>query len=273
MTRSTINGRHKRQGNILVGCLVAFGIFLVIAIIATVFVARSWRGWVSGGLTQGLTLALEEAKIDESERLEILAHLDTLMVKFETKEVTLKELGTVVEKIVESPILPAAMVMSADQLYFDQSDLSEEEKAQARIELSRFSTGLVDKSIHPDALTEVLSPISTNTPDDNDIVLNLQVGANGQSTVNALRSADEVSADDLRELVSIAKAKADEVEITQTPEQIDLSNEIAIAIAKALNEDPTSWLPEGVEYVPEPEEDEQDDDGSDDDTNDQDIDP
>ena len=92
----------------------------------------------------------------------------------------------------------------------------------------------------------MIAPIETNTPDENDIVLNFQVSSDGQKT-NALRSADEVSIEDLRLLIANAKAKADEAGVVAVPEKIDLSNEIAIAIADALNDDASNWLPAGVE--------------------------
>jgi len=63
----------------------------------------------------------------------------------------------------------------------------------------------------------------------------MKLDENGR-TITALRSADEVSDEDLRTLIATAKAKADEVGITETPEQIDLSDEIGRAIGVALGE-------------------------------------
>ena len=238
--------KTKARGNVLAGCLIALGVALVLAIIATIFVATSWRGWVSDGIRQGITAALEEAPVSEAERLEIVAHIDTLMTRFDQKEIGFSELGRVVEELAESPLTMAAMMMSANGLYIENSELPEEEKEQARIELARFSLGLFDESIESSVIQDVLDPITTNTPDDNDIVLNVTIESTGNTT-RALRSADEVTTEDVRLLVANAKAQADEAGVTLTPEPIDLSNEVAIAIANALGEDPSLWLPAGVE--------------------------
>lgn len=238
--------KTKARGNVLAGCLIALGVALVLAIIATIFVATSWRGWVSDGIRQGITAALEEAPVSEAERLEIVAHIDTLMTRFDQKEIGFSELGRVVEELAESPLTMAAMMMSANGLYIENSELPEEEKEQARIELARFSLGLFDESIDSSVIQDVLDPITTNTPDDNDIVLNVTIESTGNTT-RALRSADEVTTEDIRLLVANAKAQADEAGVTLTPEPIDLSNEVAIAIANALGEDPSLWLPAGVE--------------------------
>lgn len=238
--------KTKARGNVLAGCLIALGVALVLAIIATIFVATSWRGWVSDWISQGITAVLEEAPVSEAERLEIVAHIDTLMTRFDQKEIGFSELGRVVEELAESPLTMAAMMMSANGLYIENSELPEEEKEQARIELARFSLGLFDESIDSSVIQDVLDPITTNTPDDNDIVLNVTIESTGNTT-RALRSADEVTIEDIRLLVANAKAQADEAGVTLTPEPIDLSNEVAIAIANALGEDPSLWLPAGVE--------------------------
>jgi hypothetical protein len=259
-TMTTLRPRSSRNGNILVGCLVALAIALVILIAGVVIVVFNWRGWTASGMTHLITTGLDQTQISQIEKDEIIAHIDTLVTRFENKDVTIEQLANVIEEIVESPLLPSAMVMSADAMYIENSELDEAEKEQSKIELLRFAQGLFDESIEPEAFNDVLEPISTDSPDDDDIVLNISFDANGQtSTTYAIRSADEVSSEDLRAMIANAKAKADEAGITETPEPIDLSNEIAIAIALALDEDPTLWLPEGVEYVPAPvDEDEED---------------
>lgn len=248
---NTLRLKHtQRPGNVLVGCLVALGIFLVLIIAGAIYVAMTWRTYAADWTVGGITKALESSPIEETERTEIIAHIDTLMTRFKAKEVTLKQLGNVVETLTTSPLMTAALVMGADEYYITRSDLSDEEKAQGRIDIARFSYGIFNESIHPSIIQDVLEPIATSTPDDNDIVLNMQFDSKGRTT-NALRSADEVSSDDLRLLIANAKEQADIVGVTQTPQPIDLSNEMAIAIANALEEDPMEWLPAGT-VLPEP---------------------
>jgi len=256
-----MHSKHNRHGNVLVGCLIAIAVVVLLLIAGGIFVMLNWRGWTASGMSSLLTKGLDQTQISQVEKDEIIAHIDTLMTRFKDKDVTLEQLGNVVEEIAQSPLLPAAMVMSADAIYIENSDLDQAEKDQGKVELLRFAQGLFDETIEPEAFNDILEPISTNSPDENDIVLNISFDANGQtSSTYAIRSADEVTSEDLRALIANAKAKADEAEITETPTPIDLSNEIAIAIASALGEDPVLWLPEGVEYVPEPIVDESEDD-------------
>lgn len=235
---STNRLKRNRRGNLLVGCLTALGIFLIVVIIATVFVIRMWRGWAAGWMESGIETALVEMKIDDAEQAEIMGHVSTLMTRFKDKEIGFEELALIAESIAESPLLGAAIVGGVDAMYFKESGLSEEEKAEGRVQLARYAQGLREKSIDPDTLDSVLKSVSTSTPDSNDIQINVPEKLN-----IILRSADEVSDDDLREVIAQAKAKSDEAGIGEVPEEIDISDTLGVAIANALGEDPSDWVP------------------------------
>lgn len=230
--------KRNRRGNLLVGCLTALGIFLIVVIIATVFVIRMWRGWAAGWMESGIETALVQMKIDDAEQAEIMGHVSTLMTRFKDKEIGFEELALIAESIAESPLLGAAIVGGVDALYFKESGLSEEEKAEGRVQLARYAQGLRQKSIDPDTLDSVLKSVSTSTPDSNDIQINVPEKLN-----IILRSADEVSDDDLREVIAQARAKSDEAGINEFPEEIDISDTLGVAIANALGEDPSDWVP------------------------------
>ncbi len=242
---------NTRRGNLLVGCGVAILIFILLIGIGAFYVSSNWRGWAATGITNGLDATLAEIQIDPAEHAEIMTHVDELMQRFEDKDITIEQLATVVAELADSPVIPASMVMGIDTLYIENSELEEAEKTQARIDLSRYTQGLCSKAINEDSVAQVLASVTTHTPDDDDIRLNLTIGPNGQ-TITALKSADKVSIDELRELIAVAKAKADEAEITETPDPIDLSDEIAKAIGVALGEiteDPT--IDETIDKTPE----------------------
>jgi len=233
----TPNKHHSRRGNLLVGCGIVLLILILLAGVGTYFVMTSWRGWTASGISSTFDSALTKAQIDPTEHAEIMIHVEELMTRFEDKEVSFEDLGRVVEELLESPVIPSAMVMGIDKLYINDSDLEDIEKVQGRIELARFTQGLFDETIESETLNAVLAPVMTNTPDDNDIVLNLQVSPDSR-TITALRSADEVSIEDIQTLIANAKLQADEAGITDSPATIDLSDEIAKAIGIALGDIP-----------------------------------
>lgn len=238
----------RKNGNILVGCLVALGIAIVLAIIATVFVMNSWRGWASSGLKQGITAVLDETKIQQVEKDEIYAHIDMLMTKFVDKDISLEDLGNVTIAIVEGPLLPAGIVAASYEGYIADSELEDEVKADAKNQLGRVAHGIYTEAISIDDLEDILDPIKSPTGSGNSGV---QVQAGNQHF--ELKDPDDVTIEELAELIENARAAADAAEVVETPPTIDLSNEVGIAIANALGEDPSLWLPEGVEVPAQPD--------------------
>ena len=247
-TINTLRPKSSRKGNVLVGCLIALGIAIILVIVATVFVMKSWRGWASTGIKQGITAVLDETQIEQTEKDEINAHILTLMNRFEIKEISLEELGMVSVEILEGPLLPAGIVAASYEGYFASAELDDEIKADAKLQLARVANGMYTEAIDIDKLNEILEPIEADAISGNSGV---QVQA-GDVRIN-LKDSDEVTIEELTELIANARAAADEAGVDQVPEMIDLSNEVAIAIANALGEAPSLWLPEGVVYVPEPE--------------------
>lgn len=225
----------NRRGNLLVGCGVVLVVLVILAAIGGYIVATNWRGWTASTTTKMIDSMLTGAQIDPAEHAEIMAHINSTMERFENKEISVEQIGRIVEELAESPVIPAALVIGLDKLYITSSGLPEEERVQARTDLTRFTQGLFDESIEPKAIDEVLEPVITHTPDKDDIKLNLKLDENGR-TITALRSADKVSDEELRTLIATAKAKADEAGISNTPSPIDLSDEIARAIGIALGE-------------------------------------
>ncbi len=246
-TNLRLNFRRTQRGNLLVGCLSVLAVVIVLAIIATVFVVRSYRGWVATGIEKTVNAAMVEMKIDDDEQSEISVHVQTLMAKYTSKEISNGQLAMVFEKLVESPLVAASLLGGIDRLYFTQSELSDEEKAAARVQLRRYANGLFDETIDPDTLESVLASVTTDNPDENDIVIQHSFGGNGASTY-ALRSADEVSTEDLQTMIAAAQANADQAGVEANPAEVDLSDTLGIAIAQALNEDPQEWVPG---YVPQ----------------------
>ena len=241
MIKRKPNPQQSRQtpnGNVLVGCLIALGIALVLVIISTIFVVNSWRGWISGGIKQGLTAVLDETQIQQLEKDEINAHIDTLMTRFVDKDISTEDLFLITAEIFEGPLLPMGIVEASYAGYFDESDLDDEAKANAKIQLGRLAYGIHTEDISMDDLDAILAPISVPA-DENNGAVQIQVGSQDLE----LKAPKDVTTEELLEVIANAQAAADQAEVDTLPPTIDLSDEVGKAIAKALGEDPELWVP------------------------------
>ncbi|MEQ8850521.1 MAG: hypothetical protein RIB32_01915 [Phycisphaerales bacterium] len=220
-----------RRGGALAGCLIALGVVLVLLIAGGVFVALNWRGWTAGAMESGLVTMVEDSDLSNTEKSEVIVEVKRLTSAFRAGDVTVEELGRIFEELAESPLLAAVVVYGTSKEYVDPSGLSEEEKAQAKITLSRLTRGAIEEKITFEELEAVLEPMhaepGANTGPDYRIDL-------GDGRRIELKPPSETSDDDLRAMLANAAAKADEAGIEAAPSEIDASAEISQAIERAL---------------------------------------
>lgn len=200
----------------LIGCGVILGIALVIAIIAGVWVARNWRGWAADLASVGIKQGIDESQLPAAEKLEIKVQVDRVTDAFRSGQLTNEQLTSIIEKLVESPLMTSLIATAADAKYISKSTLSDEEKAEGRRNLRRFVRGMIDGQIAEQELDVVLAHIATRQP-------------NGGWELRA-----QVSDDDLRKFLDAAKAEADAAGIAEEPADIDPSDEVKKIIDEVM---------------------------------------
>jgi hypothetical protein len=237
-------GRVHRRGNWLMGCGIALAIVLLLLIGAGVFIAMNWRGWAAGGMRQGMTAAVAELPVDDAEKAETQAVVDDFLDRFEAGDISLQQLGLVMQEITESPVMPAGMAMGVSQAYFKDSGLTEEEKADGRTQIARIAHGLAGNTVTQDELRTILTPIEA-APADREVI-QFQLG-NRQIR---LKAPSIVTDDDLRVFIAQAREQADSHDLPPTPPTFDLSGELDRAIRTALGEQVDGPVDGGVIEVP-----------------------
>lgn len=231
-------GDHARRGSILQGCLIALAVVVVLIVAAVVVVMVYWKSWTAAGVNAALTGALAESNLSPQEQAEVLVEVDYLMDEFVAGTVSLVELTKVIEQIVEGPVLPAAMVAGTYSEYVESSQLSEEEQADAEIQLSRVARGISEGLIELDQLDEILEPIAPGPGEKTQSQFNVN------NTTITLAVREDVSDDDLYRLIENLRVAADAHDIAAEKYEIDVSDEVAKAIQAALNPEPETDAPD-----------------------------
>ncbi len=165
---------------------------------------------------QGLTEAIQKSDLKDADKQVIIGEIDRVTDAFKSGEIGMEEVGRIMTELAESPLIAVMMVYAAEEKYIQPSGLSDEEKADASIVLSRVARGVVEKSIPEGALDEALDHVS-------------HTNAEGQ------REFDEfVSDEDLREFISECKSQADAAGVPDERYQVDIGLEFRRAIDDAL---------------------------------------
>ena len=174
-----------RRGGVLAGCLVVLGLIIVLLIAGGVYVSMNWRGWMADFTVQGTREVLNESDLSEEQKSAIMVHVEDLAADFKAGDVTLEEMAHILEELAESPVIPIAAVYGAQKAYFDESGLTDEEKANADLQMQRLARGVFEKQISMDEMQDAIDEIAVQT---------------GQDQWH-IREPDVVSDEDLREMV------------------------------------------------------------------------
>ena len=216
-------GLLKDRKGLASGCLIAIVVTLAIFIGAGIYIASNFKHWAAEGVTLAMTVLIQESALPEEDKSEIIDILDQLKEDFQNDDITLEELGLILEAIPGSPALPIGMMIQFEASYVSISGLSAEEKTQANLTLNRFAQGLSGGNISWEEAHDVSEPL-------------MYVGADGKET---LKEPGEITDDEIREVLAAAKQAADNAGIPGVKIEIDISDEFQKAIEEAIGR--TLW--------------------------------
>ena len=199
---------------LLVGLIAVFLIFVAVG----VYAAKNYNVWIAHGITAGMNALINGSAIPEQEKEEVTEIISHLKEGYLTEEITMAELGLVLEAIGTCPALPIGLVVQFEQSYVTPSGLSEDEKMAAVLHLNRLARGLADGRIDWAVSEQLLDPISDP----------------GQDGKQHLRSPELVTDHEILEVLVTAKEFADEAEISEDLIEIDISDELRKSVEDAL---------------------------------------
>jgi hypothetical protein len=208
----------SRWQSCLTGCLVVFVILLVIAILIGVWIARNARDWAATGVTEVVRQAMVDSQLPAQEQKEIMIQVERVTTAFREKKISLEQVGELMEKLAQSPLMSLVGATMIEQHYFAKSGLSDEEKATGRQTLQRFIRGSIDKKINQAGIDAAMAHVADR-----------RGGQDGDWEIRETLSDDE-----LRAFLAEAKKQADAAAIPDQPADIDPSEEIKKIVDEAL---------------------------------------
>ena len=208
----------KTQSGIATALLVGLIAFFLIFVAVGVYAVNNYNVWIAHGITAGMNAVINGSAIPEHEKAEVTQIISQLKEGYLDEEITMAELGHVLEAIGACPALPIGLVVQFEQSYVEPSGLNGDEKMAARLHLNRLARGLADGRIDWSVIEQILDPIS-------------DPGADGNQN---LRSPDLVTDTEILEVLVTAKEIADEAGISEEMIEIDISDEFKKSVEEAL---------------------------------------
>jgi hypothetical protein len=207
---------NKWAKGCLLGCLAAVIVFFVVGAIAVFWVSRNFRTWFSAGASVLVNQAVDESELPVEEKQQIKDHVKDFFAAYEEGRISNDQLGLLVQKFAESPLMTTFVASAVETKYLDKSGLSEEEKADARLTLQRFMRGVIDNKIDNQARTRALSNVADPQPDGN------------------WQFRETVTDAEIRAFVTEAKKAADDAQIPPEPPEFDPSDEVKRIIDEVM---------------------------------------
>lgn len=208
----------KSQAGIATALLVGLIAFVLIVVAIGVYAAKHYNTWIAHGITAGMNTVINGSDLPEQEKAEVTRIISRLKEGYLAEEITLAELGLVLEAMGSCPALPIGLVVQFEHSYVTPSGLSSDEKMAAGLHLNRLARGLADGRIDWAIADQILDPIS-------------DPGTDGKKH---LRSPDLVTDHEILEALVTAKEIADEAGISEEMVEIDISDEFQKSVEQAL---------------------------------------
>jgi len=208
----------KSQSGIASALLVGLIAVVLIFVAGGVYAAKNYKVWIADGITAGMNAVINSSAIPGQEKAEVTRIISQLKEDYLALEISIAELGLVLEAIGTCPALPIGLVVQFEQSYVVPSGLNADQKMAAGLHLNRLARGLSDGRIDWSVSEQLLAPISDP----------------GEDGKQHLRSPDLVSDHEILEVLVTAKNIADEAEISEAMIEIDISDEFLKAVEGAL---------------------------------------
>ncbi len=200
------------------GCGIAVGVIVLLIIIGGIIVACNARKWGANLAEKGLHQAIDQSSLTDAQKSGAKLRITDLATGFKNKDITLEDMGKIVEEMETSPLIPAVVVQVIKDAYIAPSGLTDEEKAEGGLALDRLARGVFEGSISPERAQEIAAPMDKNTSND-------QLD---------LKEPGDVTDDELRQIIADAKAEADAQDIPEEAWDIDFVAELDKLIENAL---------------------------------------
>jgi hypothetical protein len=203
----------------LIGCLIVFAVCICLCGGVAWFVYSNLgriRTFAADTAREAITSGIRESNLDEEEKEAVITQVDRLVERYKSGEITMEQLGRVMEELAQSPLMGALVMLSIDAKYIQPSGLTADEKQQAQRTMQRVLRGFLEEKIRQEELEEAM-----------DYVMDRR--ADGSRTLK-----ESVSDDDLRAFLSQLQERADAAEIPDEPFEIDISEEFRQAVDRAL---------------------------------------
>lgn len=224
---------NLRRGGWQKGCLIAFGIVMVIVIGLGITAALTWKRFAAMGVNAIATNAVTSSQLPQDQKDRILTKITGVTSDFKDGKVSFPEMMHVMESVANSPLIPLAVMAGVEAKYFAKSGLIADEKAAAKVAIQRFSHGVADGKLTMTDMSTAMDSIATRSSTTT-VTTSSGSSTTTTSSQNNFQLKPTVTDEELRKFIGDVKEKADKAQIAEEVPEMNIAEEIEKAIDAGL---------------------------------------
>jgi hypothetical protein len=199
-----------------IGCLVVLVVVVVLVVLASVWFYRNMKTLAVAGISEAVKLEINETELSPQEKAQVKTEIERVRQAAEDGQLSTEQAIQLMEVAMESPLVDVIATSAAEQKLIDKSNLSDDEKAEARQILRRFLSGSLDGDISRNEFNDAVSSIANK----------IESGR--------LQLRKNVSDEQLKAFVEAARKAADDANVPEQPDPFDPSDAVKRIIDEAL---------------------------------------
>ncbi len=200
-------------------CLIGCGVIVVVGLLACG--GAAWYGISQAPIIAAdlIITAIEESELPDEEKREVKKQIDRVKDAYKRGDIGYAEFGKMAQSFAESPLMSLIYVYAAEKQYLEPSGLSDEEKADAKLVLSRLIRGVTEEKVDMDGVDEALEPITL------------------QKTNNQRQLKPTLSDEEVREFIANCKQIADDAGVSEEHVDVNVSDTVKQLVDETLGEE------------------------------------
>ena len=245
---------------VLIGCGVTLLVSVLLCVGAVWWVKNNFDRMVARMGREFFVAMVNESEIPEEEKKEVITQIDRLVTAYDQRKIDQQDLQRMIEKMENSPIFVLIGSWGLDQAYLMPSGLSDEEKAAGRVAIERAMRGVIDKKITQEQFNAAMPQPAQFDPEAIGqppvVPVPGAVPPGGQPPPGAApppaptpppapmppvgmnpNQPQQVTDEQVREMIAKFKKLADDAGIPEQPEKIDIGDEVKKMVDEAFAEE------------------------------------
>lgn len=215
--------------------LIVFGFLTlggVVCVAGVYYVAQNVDKWLVTLGREAIVAGINESDLPQAEKDEVIAQVDRVATAYKEKKINQQDLERFMSDLQEAPAMQALALYGIDEVYLSESNLPDAELAAARRTFQRAIRGVLEGKISHETLFAAF-------PQEEPLMHVEEAGGNGklkQEDITLVGNVpgDEVSTDDLREMLARLKVTVDNAQIPDEDYQPDIGDEVKKLVDRLL---------------------------------------